>query len=144
MSAVRYVDLEKFPLLNQALKGMEEYELLDSLNAVMRPKGFRRVDESEPFLVVLTEAENYLRSLEDIYKAAVHPDEYPLPFDELRNSNTPDETLISVDLLGLLNDIMQPKGFRLIRGGDPFEKTLNQIETFLENEAVERLETELK
>lgn len=144
MTAARYVDREKFPLLYQALQNMEKYELLNSLNAVMGPKGFRRIDESELFLDVLTEAENYLRSLEEIDMATVHPSEYPLLFDELRNSNTPDKTLISGDLLGRLNDIMQPKGFRLIRGGDALERTLSEIETFLENEAVERLETALK
>lgn len=58
--------------------------------------------------------------------------EYPLLYKRLVDSNTPKLVFISGTLKDRINDIMDPLGYPTVRGGDPLDKTLADIEQFLE------------
>ena len=58
--------------------------------------------------------------------------EYPLLYKRLVDSNTPRLVFVSGTLKERINDIMAPLGYPTVRGGDPLDQTLADIEQFLE------------
>ena len=58
--------------------------------------------------------------------------EFPLLYQRLVESNTPKLVFISGTLKERINDIMAPLGYPAVRGGDPLDQTLADIEQFLE------------
>lgn len=58
--------------------------------------------------------------------------EFPLLYKRLAETNTPKLTFVSGTLKSRINEIMEPLGFRRIRGGDLLDQTLAEVEQFLE------------
>jgi len=58
--------------------------------------------------------------------------EYPLLYQRLAETNTPKLTFIAGTMKDRINEIMEPLGFRRIRGGDLLDQTLADVERFLE------------
>ena len=58
--------------------------------------------------------------------------EFPLLYQRLVESNTPKLVFLSGTLKERINDILEPLGYPVVRGGDPLDQTLADIERFLE------------